>query len=544
MRRVIRVSLIVLLAVAVLGNAGLAAAYLVTREPAAKPLTADRIQKASKPAIVLVQSDYTITTSIPQPIITDATWNAIYDSLNPEIYSGQITSATQLEHAAEQIIMNNPGAYLSAGTTASDTWKELATGSGFFVTEDGYLVTAAHVVSANKSEIRDQIVAYTKDPTFVSDEQNSVRKNWASFGPNDAQVGNIVAFNQQWIQSHVSVDKIDTGYYIGSGGSVQAGDSLTSGGVRASVVSIDPTTGGHDIAIMKAAITGVPTLPLATGSPQLGEATYAIGYPRTPYLQEDVPVNQTVPLTATTGRVLLVAQQPGGWTAWGTSAQFTHGQSGGPVVSADGSVLGLVSYSELDAQGKQALGGGFFVPSQYIRADLASQGITPQTSSQDLTTTYYHALAEGDNGRYKVELPLLEGIKARSPFDAYVSDDISGAQSQILSGNDKTPPDLVPYVPAAAETSGGLILFVIVVWMAMAITGRRRRPRVATAAIAEAAPAVSEPSAAPAATAPLEPATEVVSSPAEVLRESEPIAESTPSPPEAQAEVSTDTHAT
>lgn len=529
MRRVVRISLIALLAIAVIGNAAFAAAYIVTREPAPKPLTADRVQKASKPAIVFVQADYTITTSIPQYIVTDATWNAIYDSLSPQVYSGRITSAPQLEHAAEQVVMNNPGAYLTAGNTATDTWDEVATGSGFFVTEDGYLVTAAHVVSASKPEVRDQIVAYTKDPKFVSDDQNAVRKNWASFGPTDAQVGNLVAFDQQWIQNRVSVDKIDSKYYIGSGGSVQAGYSLTSGGIRASVVNIDPTTGGHDIAIMKAAITGVPALPLAPDHPEFGAATYAIGYPRTPYLSEDVPANQSVPLAVTTGKVLQVAQQPSGWTAWGTSAQFTHGDSGGPVVGADGKVLGLVSYSEVDAQGKQALGGGFFVPSQYIDADLASQDIKPQSSPTDLTPTYYHALAEGDLARYKIELPLLEDIKSRSPFDAYVSEDISGVQSQILSGNDKTPPDLVPYAPVAAETSGGLILLVIVVWIGMALTGRRRRPRVAAAAEpAQAAPEVQV--VAP----PLEPATDLVDSAAQVLRESEPVAESSPAPGEEQ----------
>lgn len=530
MRRVIRISLFVLLVIAVIGNAGLGAAYLVTREPAPQPLTAARIQKASKPAIVLVQANYSITASLPDAIVTDATWNAIYDSLRPEIYSGQITSTSQLERAAEQIVMNNPSAYLTAGTASSDTWNELATGSGFFVTEDGYLVTAAHVVSASKTEVRDQIVTYTKDPAFVSDEQNSVRKEWASWGPSDAQVGNIVAFYQRWIQDHVSVDKIDSKYYVGAGSSVQAGDSLTSGGIRASVVSIDPTTGGHDVAIMKAAVNGVPTLALATDEhPHFGAATYAIGYPRTPYLQEDVPANQAVPITVTAGRMLLLAQQPGGWIAWGTSAQFTHGDSGGPVVGSDGSVLGLVSYSEVDAQGKQALGGGYFVPSQYIRADLASQGIKPQSSPREITPTYYRALAQGDLGRYKNELPLLEDIKSRSPFDAYVGDDISSVQSQILAGNDKTPPDLVPYVPAAAETSGGLVVLVILVWIGMAIASRRRR-----------VPAVVQAPVQPATTPPLEPATDVVSSPADVLRDSQPVAEASAGSIEPQAETPTD----
>jgi serine protease Do len=524
--RLLRFSLIALLALAVIGNAGLLAGVLVTREPAPKPLTAERIATASKPAILLIQADYKVTTSMPETTITDATWNAIYDSLRPRIYDGEITSTTQLEHVAEQMIMNNPDAYVTAGTTASDTWDELATGSGFFVTEDGYLVTAAHVVSASKSEIRDQIVAYSKDPAFISDERNAVRKEWAAFSPTDTQVEILASFMQRWIQTHVSVDKIDSKYYVGTGASVQAGDNLTANGVRASVVSIDPTSGGHDIAILKADVSGVPTLSLAGGTPRLGEATYAIGYPRTAYLQEDVPVNQTVPIAVTSGKVLLVAQQPTGWTAFGTSAQFTHGDSGGPVVDGSGNVLGIVSYSEVDAQGKQALGGGFFVPSQYVSADLASQGINPAPTSKDFTPTYYRALAEGDIQHYKTELVLLEDIKSRSPFDAYVASDISSTQSQVLAGNDKTPPDLAPYVPAAAETSGGLIVLAVAVWIGMAIVGRRRRIAPVPIPI-EPAPAQSV-----AAPAPIEPPTEVVESPQGVLRESQSIAASSPPPQE------------
>ena len=86
--------------------------------------------------------------------------------------------------------------------------------------------------------------------------------------------------------------------------------------------------------------------------------------------------------------------------------------------------------------------------------------------------------------RFKTELMLLSQIQARSSWDSYVKDDIGATQSQILAGNDKTPPELTGYVIPAAATSGGLILLVIIVWTALAITGRRRKP-VPVAALAE-----------------------------------------------------------
>jgi hypothetical protein len=285
---------------------------------------------------------------------------------------------------------------------------------------------------------------------------------------------------------------------------------------------------------MKAAISGVPTLQLSTGSPHLGQATYAVGYPRTAYLQESVPLDQTIPATMTSGQVLLVDQRQGGWTAWGTSAQFTPGDSGGPVLGPDGTVAGVISYHQTDATGKQALGTGFFVPSQYIAADLASQSITVTSGPKSLTGTYYHALAEGDDQRYKTELLLLQDIQSRSPFDAYVRDDITSTQSQILGGKDKTPPDLTTYVPAAAQSGGGVALLAIVVWIGLGIAGRRRRP-VAVVAGPETAPptvaeavkdgSASEPEAAPVDPDWSEPAMQMVSSSHDDLRESEPIAQ-------------------
>ena len=66
MKRVVRVIVVALLALAVVADGGLAAAVVLTREPAPRPLTPGRVATASKPAIVFIQSNYTITTSMPR----------------------------------------------------------------------------------------------------------------------------------------------------------------------------------------------------------------------------------------------------------------------------------------------------------------------------------------------------------------------------------------------------------------------------------------------------------------------------------------------
>ena len=540
MKRILRVVLAALIGVAIVANAGLLAGIQLTREPAPKPLTGERIEKASLPAIVLIQSNYVVSTSVPETVISADAQNRIEQQIVAMYYAGQISnSRADIDRAYVQIVTSNPDLYYSVGPNYTYTFNMWATGSGFFVTEDGYLVTAAHVVSANKTEIHDEVIAETKGANFVANTHDQIKRDWSDFPITDAQINSLVDFYQRWLARYFSVDKIDSKYYLGTG-TVQAGDSLTGSGARASVVSIDPTVGGHDIAILKAQLAGVPTLPLAAGNPHLGEATYAIGYPRQGYLQEDVPLNQSVAPTTTSGQVLTVSQQKSGWTAWGTNAKFTHGASGGPVVGPNGDVLGIVSYSTVDAQGNQLPGQGYFVPTQYIKEDLASDSVKVNTDPKNLTSNYYRALADGDIQRYKPELVLLQDIQAKSAWDAYIKDDVISTEGQILAGNDKTPPDLTGYVPAAAVSSGGLILLTLLVWLGLAIAGRRRKPALAAEAAAEAAtePAIEAPAEAstetppeaPAAPTPVtagdgssEPAAEVVSSPQEVLRETEPV---------------------
>jgi serine protease Do len=530
-RRVIRIVVGGLLVVGIAANGALLAGIWFTREPAPKPLTAHRIETASRPAVVLVQANYTVSTSLPEFTIPDSKINGVLvPKIQAMIDSGQIPyNKTAIERAAVNLILANPDAYYVPGPPTHDQYGVVSTGSGFFVTEDGYLVTAAHVVSADKADILKETLAIAKDPDNTARLRQDIADSFVrdtGFSMTSAQLNTMVRFVERWLDRYLSVDKVDVKYYLGTG-TVETGDHLTGTGARASVVILDPYSTGHDVAIMKADVTGAPTLELAAGSPHLGEASYPLGYPRQGYLDEAAPLNQTIGATMTTGKVLTTQEQKNGWTAWGTDAQFTHGDSGGPVLGPDGTVLGIVSFAAVDSQGKQLFGQGYFVPSEYIRAALASDSVNLATNPKSLTSIYYHALAEGDIQRYRTELGLLQQIQARSSWDAYIKDDVTSTQSQILSGNDKTPPELTGYVLPSAATSGGLILLAIVTWTVLGITGRRRKP-VPVAVAADAVPA--EPVAeAPAAPAPVsaaytEPAVEVVASPQDVLRESEPVA--------------------
>ena len=479
MRRLLRFSVIGLLVLVVIGNAGLLAALVVTREPAPKPLTGERITAGSRPAIVLVQANYVITTSIPSFTIPQSKEDLLVNQVIARVRAGTVApNQAAAERAAVNLVVAHPDTYYVPGARVHDDYDIVSTGSGFFVTEDGYLVTAAHVVSADKAEIRAEAISLAQDPDNIAQERRELADSFArdtGLSLTSAQVNSMVKFVNRWYTKYLLVDKVDVKYYLGSG-SVETGDRLVGAGARATVVSIDPTATGHDIAIMKADLNHVPTLDLAKGSPHLGDTTYAIGYPRQGYLDEEAPLDQTIGATMTSGKIGTTTSRTGGWTAWGTNAQFTHGDSGGPVVGADGKVLGVISFIEADENGNQLPGQGYFVPAEFVVADLAAASVHPTNDPKGLTGTYYAALAHGDNQWFRPELALLQQIKDRAGWQAYVGDDISHTQSQILSGNDKTPPDLRGYVLASPISAGSVIALAVVIWIAMGVAGRRRKP--------------------------------------------------------------------
>ena len=101
MKRVLRVGVIVLLALALVGNAALGVGAYVTREPAARPLTGSRIVTASRPAIVLIQSNYSLSASLPSMDMPQSKYDELVAQVQAMYRSGEISTLAQAEHAAE-----------------------------------------------------------------------------------------------------------------------------------------------------------------------------------------------------------------------------------------------------------------------------------------------------------------------------------------------------------------------------------------------------------------------------------------------------------
>ncbi len=133
------------------------------------------------------------------------------------------------------------------------------------------------------------------------------------------------------------------------------------------VVASDAAT---DVAIVRIAATGLPTIPLAWAGATIGQTVLAIGDPLGEYAG-----SVTIGIVSGTDRAITVADELTGQprTLTGllqTDAAINQGNSGGPLVDASGSAIGVVSAGSSAAQGI-----GFAVPISAVRTLLAGAGL-------------------------------------------------------------------------------------------------------------------------------------------------------------------------
>jgi hypothetical protein len=379
----------------------------------------------------------------------------------------------RINQAAFDIMAANPDSYFAPSSKRiDDTFELVNSGTGFYVTEDGYLVTASHVVSATKDDIKAEVLDLEKEPAHAAELRADLKKSIETeggFSVSDAQLDRLSSWEQAWLAKYVTLDSVDAKYYLGAGASVEAGDHVRSAGVRASLVQAEPVYPARDVALMKADVHAVPALRLATAEPRAGAADYVVGYPRKGYLEESAPFNATVPVTLASGDLRSKIDR-GDWSAIGTDAVVTHGNSGGPVLDASGDVLGVVSFGTVPDGGAPAE--NYFVPSSVVKQLMDKAGVKPSPGTA--TTTYYRALQEGDWKHYRHELPRLQALADRMPDNAYVKDDVTAVQSAALSGQDRTPPDLRPYLPVSVGVTGAALALFLAVMVALVVTGRHR----------------------------------------------------------------------
>ena len=220
------------------------------------------------------------------------------------------------------------------------------TGSGWFLSPSGWLLTNAHVVSAARNP-----------PAWVADQQarRAVREACGELSPQALAVAAAKA--QVRLDPSISV--------------------ILSNGVRlpATVSKYSPpvageTMSGRDLALFKLEAADMPSLSFAdSANTQLGDRIYILGFPGVVLSHELLNASARVEASVTSGAISGFKQDVQNRPVIQTDAPAAWGNSGGPAVNSRGEVLGVLTFvSATDGEdGGIVQGFNFVIPSAAVR---------------------------------------------------------------------------------------------------------------------------------------------------------------------------------
>lgn len=315
-------------------------------------------------------------------------------------------------------IIANPFEYLEASgeialwRSKSNTGAPFAEGSAFAVSREGILLTNAHVVNDAGDGLllgSDEAAAYTlRDPIADGIDQLSKQIGTAPTGDTRDDLKLSLA---RWLRtkSHAHANFTEAKIVINYAAPSRAISQLALQGAGLSTLfSVQPKPitldtrvlakgvpyPGKDVAVLQV-VPGADfnpqdrliCLPLGDSDRVLpGDAIEAMGFPGVAFDPETMARSAAFRVATRPGQISQSKEMKGGWEGFEMTANINHGDSGGPVVYSDGTVIGI----NVAGENAQAVGFNVAVPINLAKELLKQAGITPDPGP--LTGQWVHAL--------------------------------------------------------------------------------------------------------------------------------------------------------
>src|SRR5690348_3334475 len=347
------------------------------------------------------------------------------------------------------------------------------TGSGAFISSDGYVLTADHVVDYDNN---DQIIL-----DFFNEAVNEFAQATGT-SQNDAQAiflqlvnENLISIPTQIVSQKVFLSTAYTGTLTNPAG-------VTSYNITR-IVANSPVD-KQDVAIVKVEAKDMPYLQLApANSVHLQDTITAVAYPAdadtgdftallSPTSGGNVNTANSL-LTASVNTAQVTSQKTfaDGTPVYETSGLANHGSSGGPVIDGQGRIVGVVDAIAV-SNGQEDTRVVYLIPSdiaaQYVRQSGATSGgafmtaWTKAITEYDATAPCHFTNAKRDLTNLKSSYPAFGGV------NSYLTD----AQSKATAAE---CPALGPSAGLIVGICGGLLVLLAILGVLVFMLVRRSR---------------------------------------------------------------------
>ncbi len=257
-------------------------------------------------------------------------------------------------------------------------------GTGFFVSSDGKIVTAAHVAAPTDESVKTAVVNQYIDQDAIN-QGICTAGDSACLASAESQYGATFLLNSRLTEQQTKI----TVYT----------QNMTSPdqGLPATLEASSPQDTGHDTAVIQVNATNTPVLQVAdTSGVSVGDAVTVLGYPAVADISQTLSAALTP--SETTGSVTAIKTGPQGFsngvTVFQHDATTGPGGSGGPGIRADGSVIGLVSFGSTSTTNV-----GYLIAGSEVKDTMQQAGANNSLGSID--RLWRSGLSLYDNRHFK-----------------------------------------------------------------------------------------------------------------------------------------------
>ncbi|WP_233150077.1 serine protease [Kineosporia sp. A_224] len=414
-----------------------APASATEKAPGVKQST--RIADRAYPGIQLISNYYTAEVAVPEVVVDDVALQRLVTRLEAQVLVGAVdsTEAAVVDALVDEIAENTTTYFKPSKTMRTTKASVGYVGTGWVVTPDGYMVTAAHVVDTPQDELVQAFAASALD-TFVEQDVKELQSG-GGMKFTDKQVAKLAKGIEAWDAKYLELGGVQQQL------SAQIGVALPGfgkgqKGVPVEVISKGEAYPGKDVAVLKVdGQTHLPTLPVGKDADvTAGSTLYVAGYTGASTFYAGMSADSEVQPAVTEGPISAVKSNTAGVPYFQTQAPAGHGNSGGPVMDEAGDVVGILVAGSIDpGTGQTVEGQQWVLPISVVTEKLNQSNIKPTAS--DTTTMYNTALESYYQHYYERALPQFQQVANLYPGHPYAQEFVTKSQTAISSGQDRTP---------------------------------------------------------------------------------------------------------